>query len=90
MRYIIADGGAVNHVARNHCEGDLKRIYDPITLIGESDTTALLRGISSRVPRITLLSCIEHMLNNVCQTALKPYEELPCFAFKKALSQAFK
>ena len=89
LKFMIADGSSVNHVARNNCEGALKRIYDQISPIGESDTAVLQQGISSRVPSIILLSCIGHMLNNICQTTLKPYEESPCFLFKKAFSQSF-
>ena len=89
LKFMIADGSSVNHVARNNCEGALKRIYDQISPIGESDTAALQQGISSRVSSIILLSCIGHMLNKICQTTLKPYEESPCFLFKKAFSQSF-
>ena len=89
LKFLMVDGSAVNHVARGHCEGFLKQIYNRISPVGQEDEDALARGFASHFPCISLLSCIGHMLNNVCKTTLKIYEDLPCFKFKRAFAHTF-
>ena len=72
LKFLMVDGATVNHVARVNCKGFLKSIYDRIDPVGEEDLGNIQRGITQKY-RVSLLSCIGHMLNNVCKTAFQPY-----------------
>ena len=84
----MVDGSTVSHVARLNCEGFLKTVYDRIDPVGEEDLANLERDVNRKY-RVSLLSCIGHMLNNVCKTAFDPYESSSAFKFKKCFSRAF-
>ena len=85
LSFLMVDGSTVNHVAREYSEGYLKRVHP----VGDHGVANFEREIERQFPKITLLSCIGHMLNNVCKSSLKSYESKPSFLFKKSFSLAF-
>ena len=89
MRFLMVDGCAVNHVARDEAEGELKRIYDRVQRIGESDWINFGNRAVDMMPHVSLLSCFGHFLNNLAMDAMKPFQETPLFELKKLFRQTF-
>ena len=71
LRYMMVDGCAVNHVARDEAEEETKRIFDRIRPIGENNWGDFNNAILNKLPSVALLSCIGHFLNNVARDSMK-------------------
>ena len=91
--YIIVDGAAVNHVARDEAENELRELYLRLGILGNQDWINLNNAINSEVlriahdgirliPHITLIPCVGHFLNNVAKTALSPWVTTPLFKLR--------
>ena len=64
LEILMVEGSTVNHVARVHCEGFLKTIYDRISLVGDNDLENIELGVN-RLCRVSLLSCVGHTVVSV-------------------------
>ena len=92
LRFLQVDGSTVNHVARIECEeymGNLAEFYGRIQDIGSTDRINIQLGVRERLPKITLLRCVGHVLNNIAKQTLKDYENKPIFRLKRSFCNAF-
>ena len=67
LKFLMVDGSAGNHVARLHCEGHLREIYDRTDGVGQDDLLNFEQGLRFAFPTITFLSCIGHMICKAAQ-----------------------
>ena len=89
LAYLIVDGCAVNHVARNEASGVLLKVFESIVPLGDADWNDFVTNFQASHPHIVLIPCIGHLLNNVAKDASKDYEDTPLFQLRKYYTQAF-
>ena len=69
--------------------GNLAEFYGRIQDIGSTDRINIQLGVRERLPKITLLSCVGHVLNNIAKQTLKDNENKPIFRLKRSFCNAF-
>ena len=71
LAYLVADGCAVNHIARKEAHDALRQAFESITPLGDSDWNAFYASFIMTQPQIVLLPCVGHLLNNIAKDKLR-------------------
>ena len=98
--YIIADGAAVNHVARDEAESELADFFHRLSRLGTQDWTDVSNSVRSAIhplenntqtpfPKLVLIPCVGQFLNNVAKSALTSWTETPIFKLRKGYMNSF-
>ena len=99
--YLIVDGAAVNHVARQEAENELGELYRRLGILGENDFSSMRNAVQGSIAqlqgdvnatcnqRLALVPCISHFLNQVAKSALESWNTTNLFLLRKYFTNTF-